>query len=56
MLPEEEMRKASWSRKNLLLVAGLAFIGVHFGTMLVNFVAKKSVRSHLETKKDDRFE
>lgn len=53
MLPEEEMKKASWSRKNFLLVAGLSLIGVHFGSMLVNFVAKKSVQSHSEAKKGD---
>lgn len=52
MLAEEEMKKAGWSRKNFLLVAGLSLIGVHFGSMLVNFVAKKSVRSHSEAKKD----
>ncbi|XP_074772308.1 uncharacterized protein LOC141965070 [Athene noctua] len=46
------MRKASWSRKNFLLVAGLSLIGVHFGSMLVNFVAKKSVQSHSEARKD----
>ncbi|XP_064002207.1 uncharacterized LOC128706666 homolog [Pogoniulus pusillus] len=46
------MRKTSWSRKNFLLVAGLSLIGVHFGSMLVNFVAKKSARSQSEAKKD----
>lgn len=50
------MRKASWSKKNILLVAGLSLIGFHFGTMLVNFVAKKSARSHSETKRDDHHE
>jgi len=55
-LPEEEMRRAKWSRKNFLLVAGLSLIGVHFGSMLVNFVAKKSARSHSEAKKDDHRE
>ncbi|XP_075003823.1 uncharacterized protein LOC142081129 [Calonectris borealis] len=50
------MRKTSWSRKNFLLVAGLSLIGVHFGSMLVNFVAKKSVRSHSEAKKEDHRE
>lgn len=46
------MRKANWNRKNFLLVVGLSVIGVHFGSMLVNFVAKKSAHSHSETKKD----
>ncbi|XP_074006657.1 uncharacterized protein [Numenius arquata] len=50
------MRRTSWSRKNFLLLAGLSVIGVHFGSMLVNFVAKKSVRSHSEAKKEDRRE
>ncbi|XP_072713548.1 uncharacterized protein [Ciconia boyciana] len=50
------MRKASWSRKNFLLGAGLLLIGVHFGSMLVNFVAKKSVRSRSEAKKEDHCE
>lgn len=51
-MSSEEMRKASWSRKNFLLVAGLSLIGVHLGSMLVNFVAKKSAQSHSEAKKD----
>ncbi|XP_076191214.1 uncharacterized protein LOC143158743 [Aptenodytes patagonicus] len=50
------MRKASWSRTNFLLVAGLSLIGVHFGSMLVNFVAKKSVQSHSGAKKEDHHE
>uniref|UniRef100_A0A8C5NI36 Uncharacterized protein n=1 Tax=Junco hyemalis TaxID=40217 RepID=A0A8C5NI36_JUNHY len=37
------MKKTSWSRKNFLLVAGLSLIGVHIGSMLVNFVAKNNV-------------
>ncbi|XP_063247585.1 uncharacterized LOC128706666 homolog [Prinia subflava] len=46
------MKKTSWIRKNFLLVAGLSVIGVHLGTMLVNFVAKKSAQSQSETKRD----
>ncbi|XP_062427540.1 uncharacterized LOC128706666 homolog [Rhea pennata] len=46
--------KTSWSRKNFLLVAGLSLIGVHVGSILVNLVAKKSVQSHSEIKKDRR--
>uniref|UniRef100_A0A8D2MVR0 Uncharacterized protein n=1 Tax=Zonotrichia albicollis TaxID=44394 RepID=A0A8D2MVR0_ZONAL len=41
------MKKTSWSRKNFLLVAGLSLIGVHIGSMLVNFVAKKSVLNNV---------
>lgn len=54
MLPEAEMKKARWSRKNFLLVAGLSLIGVHFGSLLVNYVAKKSAQSHSEAKKEGR--
>ncbi|XP_068042186.1 uncharacterized protein [Anomalospiza imberbis] len=46
------MKKTTWSRKNFLLVAGLSLIGVHIGSMLVNYVAKKSAQSHSEAKKD----
>ncbi|XP_055582159.1 uncharacterized LOC128706666 homolog [Falco biarmicus] len=46
------MKKANWSRKKFLLVAGLSLIGFHFGSMLVNFAAKKSVQSHSEAKKN----
>uniref|UniRef100_A0A8C7EEK1 Uncharacterized protein n=1 Tax=Nothoprocta perdicaria TaxID=30464 RepID=A0A8C7EEK1_NOTPE len=46
--------KTRWNRKNFLLVAGLSLIGVHIGSMLVNLVAKKSVHSHSEIKKDRR--
>ncbi|XP_059696432.1 uncharacterized LOC128706666 homolog [Haemorhous mexicanus] len=46
------MKKTTWSRKNFLLVAGLSLIGVHIGSMLVNFVAKKSAQSHSEAKRD----
>ncbi|XP_058689866.1 uncharacterized LOC128706666 homolog [Poecile atricapillus] len=46
------MKKTTWSRKNFLLVAGLSLIGVHLGSMVVNFVAKKSAQSHSEAKRD----
>lgn len=46
------MKKTPWIRKNFLLVAGLSVIGVHLGTMLVNFAAKKSAQSHSEAKRD----
>lgn len=46
------MKKTTWIRRNFLLVAGLSVIGVHLGSMLVNFVAKKSAQSHSEAKRD----
>lgn len=37
--------KTSWIRKNWLLVAGVAFIGVHLGTYVIQRAAKQSVKS-----------
>ncbi|XP_072565597.1 uncharacterized protein [Paramormyrops kingsleyae] len=39
------MKKPSWLRKNWLWVAGAAFVGIHFGTWLMQQAMKSSARS-----------
>ncbi|XP_075719198.1 uncharacterized protein LOC142760125 [Rhinoderma darwinii] len=45
------MKQKSFLRRNWLWVAGLSFLGIHFGTYFIQRVAKSSAR---ETVKDSR--
>ncbi|KAM8947120.1 uncharacterized protein RCH25_050260 [Pelodytes ibericus] len=50
------MKNGTWLRKNWLLVAGLSFLGIHFGTYSIQKVAKSSAKASRELKecKDHR--
>ncbi|XP_078505667.1 uncharacterized protein LOC144763699 [Lissotriton helveticus] len=50
------MKQKSWLRRNWFLVAGASFLGIHFGTYLIQKFAKRSARSSSELKqqKDDQ--
>ncbi|XP_063300094.1 uncharacterized LOC128706666 homolog [Pelobates fuscus] len=47
---EVTMKNRTWLRKNWLLVAGLSFLGIHFGTYFIQRMAKSSAKSSLELK------
>ncbi|XP_054852286.1 uncharacterized LOC128706666 homolog [Eublepharis macularius] len=49
----KEMKRISWVRKNWLLVAGAAFVGIHAGTYLLQRAAKSSVKSDMGIKQKD---
>ncbi|KAM4772646.1 uncharacterized protein WCC33_004344 isoform 1-T2 [Rhinophrynus dorsalis] len=44
------MKNKTWLRKNWLLVAGISFLGIHFGTYFIQKIAKSSAKSTMELK------
>ncbi|XP_075452154.1 uncharacterized protein LOC142492864 [Ascaphus truei] len=44
------MKNITWLRKNWLLVAGMSFLGIHFGTYFIQKVAKSSAKSNFRIK------
>ncbi|XP_069810867.1 uncharacterized protein [Dendropsophus ebraccatus] len=44
------MKQKSFVRKNWFWVAGAAFLGIHFGTYIIQKVAKSSARDNTAIK------
>ncbi|OCT77435.1 hypothetical protein XELAEV_18028527mg [Xenopus laevis] len=44
------IKKQTWLRKNWLWVAGISFLGIHFGTYFIQKLAKQSAKSTLQLK------